>query len=64
MWHMQSRSFSLVVKDINKLIKLSTDLLEKLTENLQEKCGKQQAWKFEKAHSILHKWQEIIWFGW
>ena len=64
MWHMQSRHFGLVAKDIDKLIKLSTDLLEKLMENLHEKCGKQQVWKLEKAHSILHKWQEIYWIGW
>ena len=32
--------------------------------NLPEKSGVKNAWKFENAHSILHKVRELILFGW
>ena len=35
-----------------------------LKSNFPEKNGVTNAWKFEKAHSILHKVREIILFGW
>ncbi len=51
----------------NKLRKVqeqSVSLLELLKANLPEKGGEALAWKFEKAHSILHKVRELILFGW
>ena len=35
-----------------------------LKSNFPEKNGVTNAWKFEKAHSILHKVRELILFGW
>ena len=35
-----------------------------LKANLPEKNGVINAWKFEKAHSTLHKVRELILFGW
>jgi hypothetical protein len=31
---------------------------------MQGKTGEEPGWNFEKAHTILHKVQEIIMFGW
>jgi hypothetical protein len=35
-----------------------------LKVNLPVKSGELNAWKFEKAHSILHKVRELLLFGW
>ncbi len=43
---------------------MSVSLLELLKLNLPEKSGEVNAWKFEKAHSILHKVSELLLFGW
>jgi hypothetical protein len=40
------------------------EVLELLKSNLPLKDGVTNAWKFEKAHSILHKVLELILFGW
>ncbi len=42
----------------------SVEVLELLKSNLPLKDGVTNAWKFEKAHSILHKVLELILFGW
>ena len=38
-------------------------LLDLLQRNLPDKTGEKRKWKFEKAHSILHKVREIILWG-
>jgi hypothetical protein len=40
------------------------EVLELLKANFPEKNGVTNSWKFEKAHSILHKVRELILFGW
>ncbi len=42
----------------------SVEVLESLVSTFPEKNGVQNGWKFEKAHSILHKVRELILFGW
>jgi hypothetical protein len=37
-----------------RLQEKSVEVLELLKANLREKNGVQNAWKFEKEHSILH----------
>ncbi len=49
---------------LKKLQDMSVSLLELLKQNLPVKSGEADAWKFEKAHSILHKVRELILFGW
>jgi len=63
-WHMQSRTFEMTADKLRKLQEQSVSLLELLKTNLPEKSGEASAWKFEKAHSILHKVRELILFGW
>ena len=63
-WNLLQRRFGLVAEDVAKLHKMSVDLLELLKTNLPKKSGQSTGWKFEKAHSILHKVREIILFGW
>jgi len=63
-WNILQRRFGLVAHDLVNLQKSSVDLLEILKSNLPEKTGQKSGWKFEKAHSILHKVREIIMFGW
>ena len=43
---------------------MSVSLIELLKANLPEKSGEVNTWKFEKAHSILHKVRELLLFGW
>jgi hypothetical protein len=57
---MQSRKFEMTAK----LQDMSVSLLEPLKTKLPEKSGEVNAWKFEKAHSILFKVRELILFGW
>ena len=63
-WHMQSRKFEMTATTLKKLQDMSVSLLELLKQNLPVKSGEADAWKFEKAHSILHKVRELILFGW
>ena len=65
-WHMQSRKFSMTAAELVRLQEKSVEVLDLLEANLPEKNGVKNAWKFEKAHSILHKVQvrELILFGW
>ena len=63
-WHMQSRKFEMTAATLKKLQDMSVSLLELLKQNLPVKSGEVGAWKFEKAHSILHKVRELILFGW
>ncbi len=49
--------------ELVRLQEKSVELLELLKPELPEKNGVQNAWKFEKAHSILHKVRELILFG-
>jgi hypothetical protein len=62
-WHMQSRTFEMTADNCESC-RNSPSLLELLKTNLPEKGGEASAWKFEKAHSILHKVRELIMFGW
>jgi hypothetical protein len=61
---MMSRKFGMTAAELVRLQEKSVELLELLKSELPEKNGVQNAWKFEKAHSILHKVRELILFGW
>jgi hypothetical protein len=61
---MQSRKFEMTAATLKKLQGMSVSLLKLLKQNLPVKSGEADAWKFEKAHSILHKVRELILFGW
>jgi hypothetical protein len=63
-WHMQSGKFEMTAATLKKLQGMSVSFLELLKQNLPVKSGEAAAWKFEKAHSILHKVRELILFGW
>jgi len=63
-WHMQSRKFGMTAAQLETLQRKSVELLESLTATFPEKNGVANGWKFEKAHSILHKVRELILFGW
>ena len=63
-WHMQSRKFGMTAAELERLQSKSVEVLELLKSNFPEKNGVTNAWKFEKAHSILHKVRELILFGW
>jgi hypothetical protein len=63
-WHMQARKFDMTAETLQKLQGMSVSLLELLKVNLPVKSGDINAWKFEKAHSILHKVRELVLFGW
>ena len=54
----------MTAEKLQKLQDQSVSLLELLKTNLPVKSGEKSAWKFEKAHSILHKVRELILFGW
>ena len=45
-YNMQSRRFGLIAP---------VELLELVKTNMLKASGEQNAWKFEKAHSLLHK---------
>ena len=49
---------------LDKLSRMSLHLLDLLKENMPHKIGEESGWNFKEAHSILHKVQEIIMFGW
>ena len=61
---MQQRRFGLTAEGVEKLHTMSVEHLDLLKENMPNKTGEDSGWKFEKAHSILHKVREIILFGW
>ena len=63
-WHMLSRKFGMPASELARLQEKSVEVLELLKAEFPEKNGVQNAWKFEKAHSILHKVRELILFGW
>ena len=63
-WHMQSRKFGMTAAELEQLQSKSVEVLDLLKANFPEKNGVTNAWKFEKAHSILHKVRELILFGW
>ena len=54
-YNMQSRRFGLTAPGLIKLRDLSVGLLEVVKTNMPDKSGEKNAWKFEKAHSLLHK---------
>ena len=63
-YNMQCRKFGSTAEDLVKLKGLAIELLHYCKTYLPDKSGQKTAWKFEKAHSILHKVREIIMFGW
>ena len=63
-WNMLSREWNLTVSDLTDLHKHSKDLLEALKQHLPDRVGGASGWRFEKAHSILHKVREIVIWGW
>jgi hypothetical protein len=63
-WNMMSRKFGMTAAELVRLQEKSVELLESLKSELPEKTGVQNARKFEKVHSILHKVREPILFGW
>ena len=54
-YNMQSRRFGLTAPGLVKLRELAIELLELFKTNMPNKSGEKNAWKFEKAHSLLHK---------
>ncbi len=63
-WHMQSRKFGMTAIQLERLQQKSVEVLESFKSTFPEKNGVANGWKFEKAHSILHKVRELILFGW
>jgi hypothetical protein len=63
-WHVLSRKFGMPASELVRLQEKIVELLELLKAEFPEKNGVQNAWKFEKAHSVLHKVWELILFGW
>ena len=63
-WHMQSRKFGMTAAQLERLQQKSVEVLESFKSTFPEKNGVANGWKFEKAHSILHKVRELILFGW
>ena len=49
---------------LERLQHKSVEVLESFKSTFPEKNGVANGWKFEKAHSILHKVRELILFGW
>ena len=54
-YNMQSRRFGLTAPGLIKLRDLAVGLLEVVKTSMPDKSGEKNAWKFEKAHSLLHK---------
>ena len=63
-WHMQSRKFGITAAQLELLQQKSVEVLQSFVSTFPTKNGVANAWKFEKAHSILHKIRELILFGW
>ena len=62
-WHMQSRKFGMTASQLELLQQKSIEVLESLKSTFPEKNGVANGWKFEKAHSILHKVRENVLWG-
>jgi hypothetical protein len=60
-WHRQSRKLKAVRLEL--LQQKSIEVLEALKSTFPEQNVVANGWKFEKAHSILHKVRELILFG-
>ena len=58
-WNILQRRFGLVALDLAKLQQNSMELLELLKSNIPERTGNVAGWNFEKAHSILHKFEKF-----
>ena len=54
-WEMQQRKFNMTASELSKLQGMSIDLLDSLKRTFPKKSGQINGWKFEKAHSIIHK---------
>ena len=54
-YNMQSKRFGLTAPGLEKLRDLAVELLELVKTNVPKKSREQNAWKFEKAHSLLNK---------
>ena len=63
-YNMKCRQFGMNVDDLVELQGMAKELLNFGKTYLPNKSGQKRGWKFEKAHSILHKVREIIMFGW
>jgi hypothetical protein len=64
-WHMQSRKLGMTAIQLEILQQksIAVTVLESLKSIFPEKNCVANGWKFEKAHSILHKARELILFG-
>ena len=62
-WNMATRQSSISEAELPELQQKAVDLLDILQEHLPDKTGEKGKWNFEKAHSILHKVQEIVLWG-
>ncbi len=58
-----SRQSRIPESELPDLHQKAVDLLDILQQNLPDKTGEKSKWKFEKAHSILHKVREIVLWG-
>jgi hypothetical protein len=63
-WNILSRKWNLRISELAELQERSVSLLKILKSNLPNKTGEIKGWNFEKAHSILHKVREIVYWGW
>ena len=63
-YNMKCRKFGMNADELVELQGMAHELLNFCKTYLPNKSGQKRGWKFEKAHSILHKVCEIIMFGW
>ena len=59
-WNMLSREWNLNVRDLALLHQKSKALLQTLKTHLPDRVGGAKGWNFEKAHSILHKYEKLL----
>ena len=62
-WNIASRQSRVPEAELPELQEKAVAFLDLLQRNLPDKTGEKGKWNFEKAHSILHKVQEIILWG-
>jgi hypothetical protein len=62
-WNIASRQSGISESELPDLQQKAVNLLDLLQKNLPDKTGEKAKWKFEKAHSILHKVREIVLWG-
>ncbi len=62
-WNIATSQSSILESELPELQQKAVDLLDTLQEHLPDKTGKKRKRNFEKAHSILHKVREIVWWG-